>query len=98
MDIQELRNRIDQVDDELVRLYVERTELVRQIGRYKREHGIPVLDAERERSLLDRVGEKAGDEYKEEVRELFRFLMGQSRNRQTADGRKENRPAQENHT
>ena len=62
MDIQELRNRIDRVDDELVRLYGERMELAREIGRYKRENGIPVLDTERERNLLNRVGEKAGKE------------------------------------
>ena len=41
MDIQELRKQIDRVDDELVRLYGERMELTRQVGRYKREHGIP---------------------------------------------------------
>ena len=34
MDIQELRSRIDRVDDELVRLYGERMELAREIGRY----------------------------------------------------------------
>ena len=62
MDIQELRGKIDRVDDELVRLYGERMELAREIGRYKREKGLPVLDTERERNLLNRVGEKAGAE------------------------------------
>ena len=38
MDIQELREKIDRVDDDLVRLYGERMELAREIGRYKR-HG-----------------------------------------------------------
>ena len=85
MDIQELRAQIDRVDDELVRLYGERMELARQIGRYKRENGLPVLDAEREQNLLNRVGEKAGAENENGVRELFELLMRHSRIRQTQD-------------
>ena len=85
MDIQELRTQIDRVDDELVRLYGERMELARQIGRYKRENGLPVLDAEREQKLLNRVGEKAGTENENGVRELFELLMRHSRIRQTQD-------------
>ena len=91
MDIQELRNRIDRVDDELVRLYGERMELAREIGRYKRENGIPVLDTERERNLLNRVGEKAGKENENGVRALFGFLMAQSRTGQMLDGKKESK-------
>ncbi len=89
MDIQELRSRIDGVDDEIVRLYGERMELTREIGRFKRENGIPVLDTERERELLNRVGEKAGEENENGVRALFGFLMAQSRTSQMLDGRKE---------
>ena len=89
MDIQELRGKIDRVDDELVRLYGERMELAREIGRYKREKGLPVLDTERERNLLNRVGEKAGAENENGVRALFGFLMAQSRTNQMLDGRKE---------
>ena len=79
MELQELREKIDRVDDELIRLYGERMELTRQVGRWKRENGIPVLDTERERNLLNRVGEKAGEENENGVRALFGFLMAQSR-------------------
>ena len=89
MDIQELRTQIDRVDDEIVRLYGERMELARQIGQYKKERGLPVLDPERERNLLDRVGEKAGKENENGVRELFGLLMAQSRALQTQDNRPE---------
>ena len=91
MDIQEMRSRIDRVDDEIVRLYGERMELTREIGRFKRENGIPVLDTERERELLNRVGEKAGEENENGVRALFGFLMAQSRTGQMLDGKKESR-------
>ncbi|MBR0266577.1 MAG: prephenate dehydratase [Clostridia bacterium] len=89
MDIQDYRAKIDQVDSELVRLYGERMEITREIGRYKREHNLPVLDTERERNLLNRVGEMVGEENENGVRALFGFLMSQSRTGQLLDGRKE---------
>lgn len=89
MDIQDYRAKIDEVDSELVRLYGERMEITREIGRYKREHNLPVLDTERERNLLNRVGEMAGEENENGVRALFGFLMSQSRTNQLLDGRKE---------
>ncbi len=89
MGLEELRERIDAIDTELVRLYGERMETARQIGRYKREHQLPVLDTERERALLNRVGEAAGAENENGVRALFSFLMAQSRTSQMLDGRKQ---------
>ena len=79
MDLQALREIINGIDDEIVTLYIRRMETASQIGAYKREHGMQVLDAGREQALLDRVGEKAGEKYAEGVRELFTLLMAQSR-------------------
>ena len=89
MDIQELRNRIDQVDTELVRLYGERMKLAREIGRYKRENDLPVMDTKREKALLDRVGRLAGEENENGVRALYSLLLSQSRTVQMLDREKE---------
>jgi chorismate mutase/prephenate dehydratase len=48
----EYRERLDKIDAELFRLFRERMEVVRQIALYKKENGLPVLDAERERQKL----------------------------------------------
>ena len=88
MDLQEIRQEIDRVDSEMVRLYGKRMELTGEIGRYKREKGLPVLDTERERNLLNRVGEEAGEENENGVRAMFSMLMAQSRTRQMLEGRK----------
>ena len=82
MGIEELRAEIDRIDRELVRLYQERMETVKQIGEYKKEHHLPVTDSSREREVLERVGEMAGRENAEDLRELFALLMAQSRRRQ----------------
>lgn len=85
MNIEELRQEIDRIDSEIIRLYGERMETARRIGEYKREHQLPVTDPQREQKVLKRVGELAGGENAENVQELFRLLIAQSRARQEQD-------------
>ena len=87
MSMQELREQIDRIDTELIRLYGERLETARKIGKYKQENHLPVQDTQRERELLNRVGELAGPENENGVRALFRFLIAQSRTLQMLDGK-----------
>lgn len=86
MDISELREQINEIDHEIVELYGRRMETARAIGRYKREHNLPVLDSERERSLLNKVAEQAGEENEQGVRALYHLLIDHSRMRQDMDG------------
>lgn len=86
MDISELREQINEIDHEIVELYGRRMETARTIGRYKREHNLPVLDSERERSLLNKVAEQAGEENEQGVRALYHLLIDHSRMRQEMDG------------
>ena len=94
MDIRELREQIDGIDRQLVDLYIQRMETARAIGRYKRENGIPVLDSERERLLLNKVAEQAGEEYEQGIRALYCLLMDQSKAFQRLDVCPEN-PAEQ---
>jgi chorismate mutase/prephenate dehydratase len=89
MDISELREQINEIDHEIVELYGRRMETARAIGRYKREHNLPVLDSERERSLLNKVAEQAGEENEQGVRALYHLLIDHSRMRQEMDGHPE---------
>ena len=89
MDINELREQINEIDHEIVELYGRRMETARAIGRYKREHNLPVLDSERERNLLNKVAEQAGEENEQGVRALYHLLMDHSRMRQETDGHPE---------
>lgn len=55
MDIQEMKNfrkEIDIIDEKLIKLFQRRMEISREIGKYKRLHKIPVLDASREAEKL----------------------------------------------
>jgi chorismate mutase / prephenate dehydratase len=53
-----------------------RLRLVAELRRYKEEAGVPFVDAEQERRLLDRlVGANAGPLSEEGVRELFDTIL-----------------------
>jgi len=55
MNLDALRQRIDRIDEKLVRLLDERAQLAQQIGVEKRKQGLPVVDAAREDAVLRRV-------------------------------------------
>ena len=82
MDINELRNKIDGVDDKLVELFLERMDLAVEIAKYKKENELPVLSKGREREVLARVAEKSGDLEMYSHR-LFTTLMDLSKARQS---------------
>ena len=54
-EIQELRERIDALDEELVRLISERARAARTIGELKRTVALPVYEPKREQAVFDHV-------------------------------------------
>ncbi|MDR0681377.1 MAG: bifunctional 3-deoxy-7-phosphoheptulonate synthase/chorismate mutase type II [Dysgonamonadaceae bacterium] len=50
----ELRQQIDQIDDELLAILAKRMRVSREIGQYKKEHNMPVLQTVRYDEILDR--------------------------------------------
>lgn len=54
-DIETIRQSINQIDEEIVRLLDQRAELVKEIGEYKKSQNIPVYHPEREQEVRDRV-------------------------------------------
>ncbi|MFP4478769.1 MAG: chorismate mutase [Candidatus Izemoplasmatales bacterium] len=49
------REKLNQIDDEIQRLFIERMKLVKQIGKYKKENNIKVEDPSREKEMIDRI-------------------------------------------
>ena len=83
-DIKEIRKEINGIDEELVRLFRRRLEIVEEVAQSKRERRAPVLDPAREREILYRVAGEVGPEYENGARLLFSTLFGISRARQRA--------------
>ena len=55
MTLDELRVKIDGIDDTLLKLYNERMELVHQVGELKNTTGAPIYRPEREQAILNRL-------------------------------------------
>lgn len=55
MDLQDLRNRIDTLDDQMLAILNERMELVHKVGELKRSSNSIIYRPEREKQILDRL-------------------------------------------
>ena len=83
MDLQELRQQINEIDEQLFPLFLKRMGLSTEVAKYKQAHNKPVLDKTRERALLKRVSEMADDEdLRLYTRLLYADIMGLSRSYQ----------------
>ena len=80
-----VRNEINQIDDELVKLFVRRMEASERMADVKRESSEPVQDPARERSILAKVAKAVGPDLENEARLMFTTLMSISRGRQRAE-------------
>ena len=80
MDLLELRNELDGIDKELIRLLEERLKVCQKVAAYKIETGKPVFDRERERQKIASVKELAHGAFNEQAaEEMFSQLMTISR-------------------
>jgi chorismate mutase len=74
--VRELRERVDEVDSELIRALNERARIVQEIMVLKAESGAPVYDPKREEEILRRVVEmNAGPIYDSSMRDIFELIL-----------------------
>ena len=82
MDLTESRRIINEIDDQMVALFVKRMEAVAGVAQYKKRAGLPVLDQSREAAVLDRVAALAGEDFGDYARALYERVMALSRDYQ----------------
>lgn len=78
MDLIELRKQIDEIDEQLIPLLLDRMEVAKGVAEYKVERGIPVLNEQREQEILDNVAKKCGEQG-EAIKTIFAATMDASR-------------------
>ncbi|MCR4818098.1 MAG: chorismate mutase [Fretibacterium sp.] len=61
MDIAEIRTKIDAIDSDMLKLFLQRMELMHDVADYKNVHNLSIVDRGREREVLARLMDKAGD-------------------------------------
>jgi chorismate mutase / prephenate dehydratase len=72
------RKRIDEIDDQILKLLDERAGVVSDVARSKRESNLPTYDPERERQVLDRLAARAGRFPPDAIRNVYRQIMSAS--------------------
>lgn len=82
MELKELRTEIDEIDGKLAALFVRRMDVVRQIGSYKAEQGLPVSAPQREREKLAVLTAQVGSELAPAADTFFSTLFDLSRSLQ----------------
>ncbi|MBQ1265076.1 MAG: chorismate mutase, partial [Oscillospiraceae bacterium] len=83
MELTDYRKQIDAIDEQLVRLFAERMQTAANIAAYKKEHGLPVLDAERERKKLVEISQMAAEGMDNYTVLLYSLLFELSRSYQS---------------
>ena len=79
LDINKLREEINTIDAKIVELFKKRMAVAASVAQYKKERGLPVLDAARERALLGKISDMAGEELDGYARTLYHTMLDVSR-------------------
>lgn len=75
-DLERLRERINQINEQLVQLVNERAAVSLEIGRVKAESGAEVYDPARERAILDQIDQlNRGPLDKGAMEEIFATII-----------------------
>lgn len=83
IDLNKIRDEIDETDKGIVRLFEKRMELTEEVAKYKIETGKPVFDKEREISKLKKLRGESSNEFNAKgIQEVFQQMMSISRKRQ----------------
>lgn len=80
MDIDDWRIEIDRIDEQLIELLNKRSVCAIEIGRIKRQVGLPIYSPSREKEVIQHVtGHNGGPLDEDAVRRLFERIIDESR-------------------
>ena len=83
MDLDIIRQEIDQIDDQIVKLLEERMHLVEGVVAYKKVSGKPILDTKREEAIFEKVRSRVSNKkYEESIVAIFSDILKRSRDYQ----------------
>ena len=83
MNLDEVRVKINDINDQMLALFKERMELSKDVAAAKKEMNKAIYDAKRERDILDKVTRDAGPDLDLYARRFFEALFSLSRTYQS---------------
>ena len=79
LNLQEIRGKLDTIDNQMIDLFCQRMNLVKDVAAYKQEHNLPILDTGRERDIINRVSLMAGEDLEHYAKLMYQTLFSVSR-------------------
>ncbi len=77
--LEDARRKINDIDQEMARLFEERMRAVDDIAKYKMERGLPILDSKREEEVVERNSRLIDEELRPYYTKFLRSMMATSR-------------------
>lgn len=77
-DLNEARLKLNDIDDKIKILFIERMKVIKDIAIYKKENNLPIFDAKREEEMKERLSKDTG-ELKEHYLELLSTILKESK-------------------
>lgn len=84
MGIQQLRRKIDKIDQEIVALIARRISLVKEIAKVKQKQGLDIFDKEREKEIMNNITLIAKNNCisNKFIKKIFKEILNYSKNLQ----------------
>ena len=80
--LDDYRKELDRIDEDMTQLLEARMRIAEKIAIYKQEHDVPVLDALREREVLDHITKSAAPDMAYYTRTMYSNIMEMSKDHQ----------------
>ncbi len=84
MNLNEMRDEVNEIDAALLPLFLKRMELSKEIAEYKEENNLPIINRGRERDILKWVMSQSPDELRVYSHRLYTMIMELSRSYQSS--------------
>ncbi|MCL1859287.1 MAG: chorismate mutase [Oscillospiraceae bacterium] len=79
-ELDNLRNKIDETDDKIVDLLLERFRIVKNVGEYKKTNKLEIFQKDRETEVLQKIAEKINNqEYKKYILKIYAEILEMSK-------------------
>lgn len=76
-----LRQNIDNIDDKIMELLIQRLAIVKDIGKLKKTKNIPIEDKSREKIIIDNIEERyLLEPHREFLKSIYNSIFKESKN------------------
>lgn len=82
MNLETLRNEINDIDEQIIKLFCRRMEIVEQVADFKIRNGLPVYHPDREHQVIEQVSRKAGPRLADSAKVLYTTIIDVSKSLQ----------------